>query len=81
MEISTFQLRAARGFLNWSQRELARKLKIASPTMNYYENGLTIPSERMEKILSIFEEQGIEFLNSPQGRSVLLRNKPNGLGD
>ena len=81
MEISTFQLRAARGFLNWSQRELARKLKIVSPTMNYYENGLTIPSERMEKILSIFEDQGISFVETAQSRGVLQQKEHNGVGD
>ena len=59
MDINTFQLRAARGLLHWSQRELAGRLKISSPTMNYYENGLKIPPERLEKILSIFEDEGI----------------------
>ncbi len=81
MEVSPFQIRAARGLVNWSQRELARRLKIAYPTMNYYENGLTVPPERMQKILCLFENEGIEFVNTPEGKGVLLRNGHNGIGD
>ncbi len=79
MELRARQLRAARGCVNWSQRELARKLKISYPTMNHYENGLTIPPERMERIVSLFEDAGVSFVDLLEGKGVILRcNKTNG---
>ena len=73
MEISPAQIRAARGALQWSQRELAGRLDINFATMSYYENGLEMPPERMRQTISLFEEQGIEFVNTPENRGVLLK--------
>jgi transcriptional regulator with XRE-family HTH domain len=73
MNISATQIRAARAALHWSQRQLARRLGLNFSTMSYYENGLEMPCERMRQTIALFEEQGIEFLNSDQGRGVILR--------
>ena len=73
MEISTVQIRLARAALQWSQRELARKLKINFATMCYHENGLEMPPERMRETISLFENEGIEFLDTAQSVGVLLQ--------
>ena len=74
MEISPAQIRAARGALQWSQRELARRLNINFATMSYFENGLEMPPQRMKQTISLFQEAGIQFLDSPQGRGVVLKS-------
>ena len=81
MEVSAFQLRAARGLVNWSQRELARKLNISSAMMNYHEKGLRVPSERMKEILSLFENEGISFVETEQSRGVMQQKRHNELGN
>jgi transcriptional regulator with XRE-family HTH domain len=74
MDINTTQLRAARGALQWSQRQLARRLGLNFSTMSYYENGLEMPEERMRQTIALFEEQGIVFIRNDQGRGVILKN-------
>ncbi len=77
MEISPMQIRAARGALQWSQRELARRLNINFATMSYHENGLEMPPQRMKQTIYLFQEAGIQFVDSAEGHGVILRKYTN----
>ena len=54
-----------------------RKLKINFATMCYHENGLRMPPQRMTETISLFENEGIEFLDLPQGCGLILRKDTN----
>lgn len=63
MTITTAQIRAARGLLNWSQSELAERTSISSTSIGSIENGNSNPREAtLHTIQRIFEKSGIEFL-------------------
>lgn len=65
MSISTAQMRAARGLLNWSQQDLSSRTDISSTSIGSIENGLSTPREStMVAIKKAFEDSGIEFLPS-----------------
>jgi DNA-binding XRE family transcriptional regulator len=64
MEISPAQCRGARGLLDWTQADLAKKVGIALRTVRDFESGkrkpLTIVRSSIKQAL---EEAGIEFLD------------------
>ena len=63
MSISTAQMRAARGLLNWSQQDLSSRTDISSTSIGSIENGLSSPREStLIAIQKAFEDSGIEFL-------------------
>ncbi|MCB9987220.1 MAG: helix-turn-helix transcriptional regulator [Rhodospirillales bacterium] len=60
--ISLQQLRAARGLLNWTQRQLARAAGLSLRTLNSIELGTTVPRlDTMRAIQSAFEAQNVVF--------------------
>ncbi len=64
MEISSAQCRAARGLLDWTQAELARKVGVALRTVQDFENGRRTPLAIVRSsIRQAFEQAGIEFLD------------------
>ncbi len=79
--ITTNQMIAARGLLDWHQKDLAAVIGIDPSTLCIYERGYKVPAHRMTRIIAAFEKQGVEFLNTPEGQGVLLRNGHNGIGD
>jgi len=74
------EIAAARSLLSWRQMDLAAKAAIAAPSLCNYEGGLRIPKERMARIKSVLKAEGVEFINTPQGRGVILKNG-HGIGD
>ena len=68
------QIRAARGILNWSVRDLAEKAKISGSTIRRLEesDGPASPGEdAIEPIRHALEKAGIEFLFPPAGKPGL----------
>jgi transcriptional regulator with XRE-family HTH domain len=62
------QIRAARGALGWSVRELAERTGVGTATISRYEFAdavLRSRKDNLEKIKSALEAAGIEFIGSP----------------
>ena len=65
--ISVEQCRAARGFLGWSQLELAEKVRVGKTAICDFERGKTIPHRKtLEDIKKAFEDAGILFIDDGQ---------------
>ncbi len=63
MTITTAQIRAARGLLNWNQSELADRTGISATTIGTIEKGVTHPREdTIHAIQRVLEKSGVEFL-------------------
>jgi DNA-binding XRE family transcriptional regulator len=63
MEISPAQCRGARGLLDWTQADLAKKVGIALRTVRDFESGKRKPLQIVRSsIKQALEEAGIEFL-------------------
>lgn len=72
------QIRAARGLLNWDASELASKAGLTRETVSKIENEtVQAREETLGKILGVFDESGIEFIDNtgvrlkPQGIEIL----------
>jgi DNA-binding transcriptional regulator YiaG len=64
MEISPAQCRAARGLLNWTQVELAKRVGVAVKTIRNFETGRRKPHGLSRSaIRQALEQAGIEFLD------------------
>ena len=62
------QIRAARGALNWSVRELADHSGVATATIVRYELEAGVPKSRKDNLGLLkrcFESAGIEFIGTP----------------
>lgn len=60
------QLRAARGALNWSVRELAQRSDVAAATITRYEQVDGVPRFRkgnLSKLRKVLEANGIRFVS------------------
>jgi transcriptional regulator with XRE-family HTH domain len=58
------QIRAARGFLNWSVRDLGKKSKVHFNTVHAIERGKSIAKpETLAAIRKALEKAGVEFTN------------------
>ncbi len=63
MTITTAQMRAARGLLNWSQQDLSERTDISATSIGSIENGISSPREStLAAIRKAFEDAGIEFM-------------------
>lgn len=72
--ISAEQVRAARGWLGWSQAELSSVSGISRRTIVGIENGTRISHDRtLVDLRRTFEACGIEFLFSDGGRPTGVR--------
>ena len=73
------QIRAARGFLAWDRRDLAKKAVVALHIIERLERGAEMSSAAMNKALtaikSTFEAEGIEFTDGAGVLGVLLHLK------
>lgn len=62
MTITSAQIRAARGLLNWTQSELADRTGISSTTIGTIEKGDSHPREETAQIIkAVLEDAGISF--------------------
>jgi transcriptional regulator with XRE-family HTH domain len=75
--VSGGQIRAARALLDWSQRELSRKSRVAFGTiqrMERFDGPIGSRTETLSKVVTVFEKAGIEFLNG-ESPGLRLRKK------
>ena len=72
--ITSAQIRAARGMLEWSRSDLAEKSGLGFSSMMRLESADGVPGAQfktLEAIKNAFEEAGIEFIGTPeQGAGV-----------
>jgi len=72
--ITSAQIRGARGLLNWSRKDLAKHSGISFASMMRLESFEGVPASNfktLEAIKNAFEEEGIEFIGTPeQGAGV-----------
>lgn len=72
MYITVQQFRAARGFLGWSQQELAARARVSRGVVAGFELGTSSPQPRvMEDLVEAFEAAGIVFLQPREGEHGL----------
>ena len=58
------QIRAARGFLNWSVRDLGKKAKVHFNTVHAIERGKSVAKpETLAAIRKVLEKAGVEFIS------------------
>jgi transcriptional regulator with XRE-family HTH domain len=65
VKVTGYQIRAGRGALNWSVRELASRAGVGTATLVRYEENEGVPKSRKENlqnIVSVLEAAGIEFI-------------------
>jgi DNA-binding Xre family transcriptional regulator len=66
--ITSAQIRAARGILDWSRRDLANSSGISFASMMRLESFDGVPASNfktLEAIKKAFEEAGVEFIGTP----------------
>jgi transcriptional regulator with XRE-family HTH domain len=67
--ITSAQIRAARGILDWSRRDLANSSGISFASMMRLESFDGVPASNfktLEAIKKAFEEAGVEFIGTPE---------------
>ena len=81
IEITGYQIRAARGALNWSVGDLAERCGVGTATIVRYETSVGVPVTRMgnlRKIQRALEAAGIEFIGSPDDApGIRIHSPPN----
>jgi len=79
-EIIPAQIRAARGMLDWTRSDLAKKTGISVETIKNTEHSVYSPKEKTIKaITDAFAKQGIEFTCSEALATVPAEGKASGL--
>ena len=75
--ITSAQIRAARGMLEWSRADLARHSGVGFSSMMRIESAIGVPgahAKTLEAIEKAFEKAGVEFIGTPDdGPGVRLR--------
>jgi len=72
--ISPEQSRAARGWLDWSQDELARRASVSLSTVRDFEKGRRSPiRNNLEALRSAFEGAGLQLVFSGDDVAVGVR--------
>ncbi|KAB8123800.1 MULTISPECIES: helix-turn-helix domain-containing protein [Acetobacteraceae] len=71
------QVRAARALLNWTQERLAEKALVALTALKRLESerGLGVHEGTIDQVRRALEAAGILFIESGQGRGVMLLNE------
>jgi transcriptional regulator with XRE-family HTH domain len=71
------QCKAARMLLDWNQEDLCKKAGIAKATVGDFERGArNLRIETMQKVVGVFEDNGIRF-ESEKGRILVELNPKN----
>jgi transcriptional regulator with XRE-family HTH domain len=79
--MSPEQSRAARGWLGWSQTELATRSRVSLSTIRDFETRARSPiANNIAAMRRAIEEAGIEFLDE-DGKAVGIRHKPSPTAD
>lgn len=83
--MSPEQCRAARGWLDWSQPDLAKRSSVGLSSIRQFENGLRTPiTNNLLAMRRAFEDAGIVLTDEPAG--IAFKGNPgaddqNGSGD
>lgn len=67
--ITSAQIRAARGMLEWTRSDLAEKSEVGFSSMQRLESAEGVPGAQfktLEAIKCAFEKAGIEFIGTPE---------------
>ena len=77
--ITSAQIRAARGMLDWTRSDLADKSGVGFSSMQRLESAVGVPGAQfktLESIKEAFEKAGIEFIGTPDdGAGVRWKSK------
>lgn len=74
--VTSAQIRAARGLLNWTVRDLAEKSGVHRNTVTRIETDATAPGYSQAAIRSALEAAGVEFIpENGGGAGVRFRKK------
>ena len=78
--VTSMQIRAARGALNWSIQDLSTNAGVPTATLVRYEASNGVPKSRkghLETVVATLESAGIEFIGTPEdGPGIRLRPRP-----
>jgi hypothetical protein len=74
------QIRAARGLLNWSIRELAEAANISPASVKRMEisGELSVRRSSVDAVVRAFEQHGVQFTREPDGAVGVARKSPLG---
>ncbi len=75
--ITSAQIRAARGLLNWSRKDLAEHSGVSFASMMRLESFEGVPSSNIKTLDAIkkaFEDEGVEFIGTPDDRPGVRLN-------
>lgn len=78
--ITSAQIRAARGLLNWSRKDLAEHSGVSFASMMRLESFEGVPSSNIKTLDAIkkaFEDEGVEFIGTPGDRPGVRLNVSN----
>jgi len=67
--ITSAQIRAARGMLSWSRKDLAEHSGVSFASMMRLESFEGVPASNfktLESVKQAFERAGVEFIGSPE---------------
>ena len=65
------QSRAARGWLNWSQEDLAKRANVSLSTVRDFEKGRRTPiGNNLEAMRRVFRDSGISLTFSESGKAT-----------
>jgi transcriptional regulator with XRE-family HTH domain len=70
--ITSAQIRAARGLLNWSRKDLAERSGVSFASMMRLESFDGVPSSNIKTLDALkkaFEDAGAEFVGSPDSQA------------
>ena len=69
------QCKAARALLDWSQEDLSQKAEVAKATIGDFERGArNLRIETMQKLVGVFEENGVRF--ESEGSRIFVELNP-----
>ena len=71
--VTSAQIRAARGLLNWTVRDLAERAGVHRNTVTRSETDATGPGHATASIRAALEAAGVIFLENGEGPGVKLR--------
>lgn len=74
--VTSAQVRAARGLLNWTVRDLAERSGVHRNTVTRIETETTTPGHSMAAVQKAFESAGVMFIPENGGGAGVRLAKP-----
>lgn len=76
-QISPSQCRAARGLIDWTQKQLAEAASVGLSTVKAFESGASTPMvNNLKAMQSALENAGIQFIPENGGGAGVRKRKP-----